>query len=123
MIEQKIQPGLSEDKLDEALLHVKRTVEDEVRKEARHVAALFETETFEQYQEKFQEIAEKANEIGKAQLAAYIAHRRTILDLVNNSLKKKRTDDKYPLERVLHKMIFPMGVTSKDIFLSNKIFG
>ncbi|WP_186130338.1 ATP-binding protein [Burkholderia gladioli] len=120
VIEQMIQPGLSQDKLDEALLHVKRTVEDEVRKEARHVAALFETETFEQYQEKFKEIAEKANEIGKAQLAAYIAHRRTILDLVNNSLKKKRTDDKYPLERVLHKMIFPMGVTSKDIFFEQQ---
>lgn len=120
MIEQKIQPGLSDDKLDEALLHVKRAVEDNVRKEAKHVAALFETETFEQYQEKFKEIAEKANEIGKAQLAAYVAHRRTILDLVNNSLKKKRTDDKYPLERVLHKMIFPMGMTSKDIFFEQQ---
>lgn len=120
MIEQKIQPGLSDDKLDEALLHVKRAVEDDVRKEVKHVAALFETETFEQYQEKFKEIAEKANEIGKAQLAAYVAHRRTILDLVNNSLKKKRTDDKYPLERVLHKMIFPMGMTSKDIFFEQQ---
>lgn len=120
VIEQKIQPGLSEDKLDEALLHVKRTIEDDIRKEAKHVAALFETETFEQYQEKFKEIAEKANEIGKAQLAAYIAHRRTILDLVNNSLKKKRTDDKYPLEKVLHKMIFPMGTTSKDIFFEQQ---
>jgi hypothetical protein len=120
MIEQKIQPGLSDDKLDEALLHVKRATEDDVRKEAKHVAALFETETFEQYQEKFKEIAEKANEIGKAQLAAYVAHRRTILDLVNNSLKKKRTDDKYPLERVLHKMIFPMGMTSKDIFFEQQ---
>ena len=120
MIEQKIQPGLSDDKLDEALLHVKRAVEDDVRKEAKYVAALFETETFEQYQERFKEIAEKANEIGKAQLAAYVAHRRTILDLVNNSLKKKRTDDKYPLERVLHKMIFPMGMTSKDIFFEQQ---
>lgn len=120
VIEQKIQPGLSEDKLDEALLHVKRAIEDDIRKEAKHVAALFETETFEQYQEKFKEIAEKANEIGKAQLAAYIAHRRTILDLVSNSLKKKRTDDKYPLERVLHKMIFPMGTTSKDIFFEQQ---
>jgi hypothetical protein len=120
VIEQRIQPGLSEDKLDEALLHVKRDIEDAVRKEARHVAALFATETFEQYQERFKEVAEKANEIGKAQLAAYIAHRRTILDLVNNSLKKKRSDDKYPLERVLHKMIFPMGMTSKDIFFEQQ---
>lgn len=120
MIEQRIQPGLSQEKLDEALLHVRRDIEDSVRKEAKHVAALFETETFEKYQERFQEIAEQANEIGKAQLAAYIAHRRTILDLVSSSLKKVRTDNKYPFERVLHKMIFPMGQTSKDIFFEQQ---
>jgi len=120
MIEQRIQPGLTTEKLDEALLHVKRDVEDSVRKEVRHVAALFETETFEQYQERFQIVAEQANEIGKAQLAAYVAHRRTILDLVSHSLKRVRTDDKYPFERVLHKMIFPMGATSKDIFFEQQ---
>ena len=120
LIEQRIQPGLTTEKLDEALLHVKRDVEDLVRKEVRHVAALFETETFEQYQERFQIVAEQANEIGKAQLAAYVAHRRTILDLVSQSLKRVRTDDKYPFERVLHKMIFPMGVTSKDIFFEQQ---
>ena len=120
MIEQRIQPGLTPEKLDEALLHVKRDVEDSVRKEVRHVAALFETETFEQYQDRFQVVAEQANEIGKAQLAAYVAHRRTILDLVSQSLKKVRTDDKYPFERVLHKMIFPMGETSKDVFFEQQ---
>lgn len=120
LIEQRIQPGLTTEKLDEALLHVKRDVEDSVRKEVRHVAALFETSTFEQYQERFQVVAEQANEIGKAQLAAYVAHRRTILDLVSQSLKKVRTDDKYPFERVLHKMIFPMGATSKDIFFEQQ---
>lgn len=120
LIEQRIQPGLTTEKLDEALLHVKRDVEDSVRKEVRHVAALFETETFEQYQERFQIVAEQANEIGKAQLAAYVAHRRTILDLVSHSLKRVRTDDKYPFERVLHKMIFPMGATSKDSFFEQQ---
>ena len=120
LIEQRIQPGLPIEKLDEALLHVKRDVEDSVRKEVRHVAALFETETFEQYQERFQVVAEQANELGKAQLAAYVAHRRTILDLVSQSLKKVRTDDKYPFEKVLHKMIFPMGATSKDIFFEQQ---
>jgi hypothetical protein len=120
IIEQRIQPGLTAEKLDEALLHVKRDVEDSVRQEVRHVAALFETETFEQYQERFQIVAEQANEIGKAQLAAYVAHRRTILDLISQSLKIVRTDEKYPFEKVLHKMIFPMGTTSKEIFFEQQ---
>lgn len=120
LLEQNIPPGLSNDKLDEALLHLRRRIEDEVGKEARHVAKLFEKQTFDQYQVKFKDLAERINDVGKAQLAAYIAHRRTILDLVDHSLKKSRTDDKYPLEKVLHKMIFPMGVTSKDVFFEQQ---
>ncbi|MBI5461034.1 MAG: ATP-binding protein, partial [Gammaproteobacteria bacterium] len=119
-IEQRIQPGLTPEKLDEALLRVKREVEDSVRTEVRHVAALFETETFEQYQERFQAIAEQANELGKAELAKYVTHRRTILDLIKKSLKQVRSDNKYPFEKVLHKMIFPMGLTSKDIFFEQQ---
>lgn len=68
----------------------------------------------------FSDLNEQANEIGKAQLAAYVAHRRTILDLINQSLKKSRADEKYPLERVLHKTIFPMGRTSKEIFFEQQ---
>jgi len=120
LIEQRIQPGLTSEKLDEALLHVKRDVEDSVRKEARSVAALFESSTFDEYQERFQIIAEQANELGKAELAKYVTHRRTILDLISMSLKQVRVDNKYPFEKVLHKMLFPMGVTSKDIFFEQQ---
>lgn len=120
LIEQRIQPGLTTEKLDEALLHVKRDVEDSVRKEARNMAALFESSSFEQYQERFQTIAEQANELGKAELAKYVTHRRTILDLINMSLKQVRLDKKYPFEKVLHKILFPMGLTSKDIFFEQQ---
>lgn len=120
LIEQHVQPGLSPEKLDEALLHVKRRIEDSVRKEVSHIAARFEIETFEQYQEQLQLVTEKTNELGKAELAKYITHRRTILDLVSKSMKKVRTDGKYPLEKVLHNMIFPMGATSKEIFFEQQ---
>jgi hypothetical protein len=120
LIEQEIQPGLSEEKLDEALLHLRRKVEDSVRKDERHVAALMETESFEQYQEKIRNLMETMNEVGKSKLADYVAHRRTILDLIGLSLNKVQADDTYPFEKVLHKMIFPMGLTSKDVFLDQQ---
>lgn len=120
VLEQRIQPGLSEDKLDEALLHLRREIEDSVRKEERDVAALMETESFDAYKVKLQELMEKANDVGKAKLADYVAHRRTILDLIEASLKRVCADGKYPFERVLHNMIFPMGVTSKDIFFEQQ---
>jgi hypothetical protein len=120
LLEQKVQPGLSSDKLDEALLHVKREIEDSVRKELRHVTAHFESESSEQYMEQFNALFDKVNELSHAELAKYVTHRRTILDLLSGSLKKRRSDDQYPLEKVLHKMLFPMGVTSKDIFFEQQ---
>lgn len=120
LLEQRIQPGLSEEKLDEALLHLRREIEDGVRKEERDVAALMELESYDSYKARIQELMENMNDVGKAKLADYIAHRRTILDLVDRSLKRVQRDKKYPFEKVLHKMIFPMGVTSRDIFLEQQ---
>lgn len=120
LLEQRIPPGLSDEKLDEHLLHLRREIEDGVRKEERHVAALMEKESFEAYNSRMQELIETMNDVGKAKLADYVAHRRTILDLVDRSLKIVQQNNKYPFERVLHKMIFPMGVTSRDVFLDQQ---
>lgn len=120
LIQKKIQPGLSEEKLDEALLHLRREIEDDVRKEERHVAARMESESFEAYEQQIKKLMEDMNDVGKGKLADYIAHRRVILDLIGSSLKRAHEDDRYPLEQVLHKMIFPMGATSKDIFFEQQ---
>lgn len=120
LIERRIQPGLSEEKLDEALLRLRREIEDTMRKEERHVAGLIESETFEYYQERMKNLIETMNDVGKSKLADHVAHRRTIIDLVDRSLKRVQSDAKYPFENVLHKMIFPMGVSSKDIFFDQQ---
>lgn len=120
LLERRIPPGLNEEKLDEHLLHLRREVEDGVRKEERDVVALMEKESFDNYKARIQALMESMNEVGKAKLADYVAHRRTILDLVNQSLKLVQKDNRYPFERVLHKMIFPMGVSSKDVFLEQQ---
>ncbi|WP_321853755.1 ATP-binding protein [Burkholderia cenocepacia] len=120
LLEQRVQPGLNDEQLDEALLHIRRAIEDTIRTEERHVAALIEKESFDTYQERIKGLMEQINDVGKAKLADYVAHRRTILDLVDRSLKRVQHDGKYPFEKVLHKMVFPMGVSSKDIFLDQQ---
>jgi hypothetical protein len=120
LIEQRVQPGLKDEQLDEALLHIRREVEDGMRKEERDVAALIEKESFDLYQERIKTLMEEMNDVGKAKLADYVAHRRTILDLVDQSLKRVQVDNKYPFEKVLHKMIFPMGASSKDVFFDQQ---
>ena len=53
------------------------------------------------------------NDIGKASLSKYIIQRRVIL----NILKKRMELDgqKYPLEKAIHELIFPLGQTSDDV--------
>lgn len=119
-IEREIQPGLTEEKLDVALHQCKRKIEQNVGEELRHAARYFEKETFEQYERRLQALVEQVNDLGKSELAKYVTHRRAILDLLFDNLKKQRSDEKYSLEKVLHNIIFPMGATSKDIFFEQQ---
>ena len=68
LIQKKIQPGLSDDKLDEALLHLRREIEDGVRKEERHIAARMENESFEAYEQQIKKLMEDMNDVGKSKL-------------------------------------------------------
>lgn len=119
-LEQQIPPGLSEEKLDEALLHIRREIEDGLRKEEKNIVALIDKESFESYKTRITTLMSDMNDVGKAKLADYVAHRRAILDLIGQNLNRSQKDDKYPFEQVLHKMIFPMGVSSKEIFLEQQ---
>jgi len=119
-IDQKIRPGLSERELDKELLGISRSIEESISDEAHHIAELMEHETYEEYKDKFKEISDKVTDFSKAKLASYVTHRRIILDLLSKSLKLRKEDDKYPLEKVIHKLIFPMGVDSRDIFFDQQ---
>lgn len=120
LIEREIPAGATGEKLDEALLKIKRKIEDKIRSEGSEIKALVDSESFEHYQAKMNEHIARINDMGKSQLASYVVHRRSILDLLDLSLKKSRIDDKYRLEEVLHNMIFPMRQTSKDTFFEQQ---
>ncbi|MBE2244192.1 MAG: sensor histidine kinase [Burkholderiaceae bacterium] len=120
LLERDVPAGASGTRLDEALLRVRRKVEDQVRQAGQEIATLVDRQSFDQYKARMQELISRVNDMGKSQLASYVAHRRAILDLLDLSLKRSRTDNKYPLEEVLHNMIFPMRQTSKDVFLEQQ---
>ena len=120
MLEREVPAGASDTKLDEALLRIRRKVEDQVRASGKEIAVLADRQSFDQYKAKMDEFITRVNDVGNAQLASYVAHRRTILDLLDLSLRKRREDDRYPLEEVLHNMILPMRTTSRDLFLEQQ---
>ena len=120
IVEREVPAGVTGEKLDEALLKIKRKIEDRIRSEGSEIKALVDAESFDHYKEKMNEHIARINDMGKSQLASYVAHRRSILDLLDLSLKKSRIDKKYRLEEVLHNMIFPMRQTSKDVFFEQQ---
>jgi hypothetical protein len=120
LLEREVPAGASGIRLDEALLRIRRKVEDQVRAAGQEIATLADRQSFDQYKVLMNDFIARVNDVGKSQLASYVAHRRAILDLLDLSLRKRREDLKYPLEEVLHNMVFPMRQTSRDLFLEQQ---
>jgi hypothetical protein len=69
----------------------------------------------DEYEAKLNNFLERENELGKSSLAQYIAHRKVILEFLEKSLQSNPETGKYPLEEIIHKIIYPMRTTSDDV--------
>lgn len=69
----------------------------------------------EEYEAKLNDFIERANELGKSSLAQYVVHRKVILEFLEKSLQANPETGKYPLEEIIHKIIYPMRTTSDDV--------
>ena len=68
----------------------------------------------EEYKEKLNTLLEQMNPTGKADLAEYIIHRKTVLHLLEKVLKV-RDDNKTQREDVIHNYVFPIRSSSDEI--------
>ncbi len=75
---------------------------------------------YDEYRDRLTDFLSSYNELGVAQLAQYVAHRKIILDLFKKAIAVDAKDGKYPLERVLHHLIFPMKSDSEEVLLSQQ---
>jgi hypothetical protein len=69
----------------------------------------------EEYEARVNDFIERENELGKSSLAQYVAHRKVILEFLEKSLQSNPETGKYPLEEIIHKIIYPMRTTSDDV--------
>jgi len=70
---------------------------------------------YESYFRRLSEFMENYNELGAAALAQYVTHRKIILEFLERAISLDPADGKYPLEKVVHQLVFPMRHTSEDI--------
>ena len=95
--------------------------EVELKKEGKRIILEgAKLDDYEGYRDRLSTFMTNYNELGVAALAQYVAHRRIILDLFSKALSLEDQDDRYPLEKVLHRIIFPMNASSDDVLLSQQ---
>jgi hypothetical protein len=113
----RIPPGMSGRALESALHEQMYEKQRQLKDEGNELFEKAESQALkpEEYEVKLNDFLERANEIGKSSLAQYVAHRKVILDFLEKSLQADPETGKYPLEQILHRIIYPMRTTSDDV--------
>ena len=107
-------PQHSAKSLDVELFKIFHDLEVEIREEGKAIFKKIKTaKDYEEYQEKYNNYVEKVINVGNTALSKYVIHRKTVLDLLDNSLKAK--DDSFPYEDAIHRLVFPLRTTSDEL--------
>ncbi|NMC63020.1 MAG: hypothetical protein GYA55_07610 [SAR324 cluster bacterium] len=109
---------ISETALDNHLYQISRDIEQELKVEAQQLlnqeVIPQDEKSADSYLELFAKWWQEYNDLGKANLAKYILHRRVILHLLEKALAIQDSG-KYSREEAIHKIMFPLRATSDDI--------
>lgn len=112
----KIRPEASKPEIEAALHHELYQREAKMRQESnRIIKEADKIGDYEEYRKRFAQFMEDYNEIGASALAQYVAHRRIILDFLERAITRSAGEDKFPLESVVHQLVYPMKHTSDDL--------
>jgi hypothetical protein len=84
------------------------------------IAAAAKLDDYEGYKEQLESFLADYNKLGVAALAQYVAHRKIILNLFKKALSADAKSGKYPLEKVVHNIIFPMQSANDEILFSQQ---
>ena len=112
----KIPADIPDSKLDVELHKILHTVELELKEEGKEfLDENAESATQDpEYVERYDRYVEKLLDYPQSELAKYVIHRRTILELLSKALGMKQ-DGKFSLEDQVHKILYPPRTTSDDV--------
>lgn len=110
---EQIPPGLNDEKLDAELHRITYRVEAELREQARTILQP-QPDEIVMAEEQVRKFIEEENAFGKSRLAAYVAHRKVVLELLERRLGFDDAGKRAP-EAAVHELIFPLKKTSADV--------
>lgn len=110
-----IPSGLQKDKLSLELYKLKHRVRAEINEKGVSLLELKPEDIKDKarYEADYGRYIRDLNEIGQSDLAQYIVHRRVVLELFDQHLK--RSDGRYSQEKAVHALIVPLKVDSNEM--------
>lgn len=109
-----VDPEISDKELDLTLYKSLSNLERELLAKGHDLSTRKDEEPFEDYKTRLNEYMKMASDIKRSDLANYVSHRKVILKFFENIIQKHK-DGKYSKEEIIHQLIMPMRIESKEI--------
>lgn len=111
----KLPPNLSKEELDIELYKIEADWRLEVKLEkVKLLSEKKDVTTREDYQKKYEKFLNEFNDVGKSDLARYVVHRKTIIELLEQ-LIETNGEGKFENEDLIHSVFFPIRTTSDEV--------
>lgn len=77
-------------------------------------------QNYDEYRDKLVDFMDKYNELGVSALAQYVMHRKIIIDFLEKAISFNEKTNKWPLESVVHDIVFPMRSSDRETLYSQQ---
>ena len=112
----KLTSGLSNHDLDIELYKIEANWKAEIKQKGTDIIdKKKDITTQEEYNKLYEDYLSELNEVGQSELARYIIHRKSVIDLLDVLLSKGEDNSKYSNEDLVHSVFFPIRTTSDEV--------
>lgn len=112
----KLQSGLSKQSLDIELYKIETVWKTEIKEQGIDLLERKkDITTLDEYKQLYEGYLTGLNEIGETELARYITHRKSVIDLLDVLISKDDKNDRFANEDLVHSLFFPIRSTSDYI--------
>ena len=116
----KISPSATNVDIEAALHRELHQREVDLKEKSSKIIEAAKLEDYDAYRDRLSGFMEEYNELGVSSLTQYVMHRKIIIELLERAIDINTDTEKYPLEKAVHNIIFPMKTTSSEILHSQQ---
>ena len=113
---ERLPVGLNENELDIRLYEIEAEWRKDIKQEGTDLLEKKKDITeLKDYKKLYEKYVSNLNEVGKSDLARYVVHRRSVIDLLER-LIELNDNEKFENEDIVHSLFFPIRETGNSIF-------